>query len=491
MKLFWKYQTPLGVWWRIIELWTLIVLYSDFLAVPGGDCWTYHYSKKSMPWIKAREYCKTNYTDLVAIQNKAEIEYLNATLPVSRTYYWIGIRKIEGTWTWVGTNKPLTEEAENWGKGEPNNKKSKEDCVEIYIKRKEDAGKWNDDSCLKSKVALCYQASCQPLSCSGHGECIETINNYTCKCDLGYYGPQCENVIQCEPLRAPDLGRINCTHPIEDFSFSSKCTFNCLEGRYLVGAENTTCEESGNWSSLQPVCQVTHCEPLMAPENGTMECTHPLGEFSFSSNCTFSCLEGMVLTGAEEAICEASGNWSSPKPTCQLTQCEALMTPEHGMMECMHPLGEFKFSSNCTFSCLEGMVLTGAEEATCEASGTWSSPKPTCQRIHCKPLMTPELGIMNCTHPLGYFNFGSKCTFQCPEGMFLIGAAETTCETSGNWSAPKPVCEGLGNILSPIKEGNYNPIFIPLGTVITSFCGLAFIIWLARRLKKGKKSPKR
>ncbi|XP_044528766.1 L-selectin [Gracilinanus agilis] len=429
MKLFWKYLTPFEGWWRLFKLWFLIILYYDFLALYGGDCWTYHYSEKPMNWTRARNYCQTHYTDLVAIQNKAEIAYLNATLPLRRSYYWIGIRKITGIWTWVGTNKPLTEEAENWGKGEPNNKKSKEDCVEIYIKRKEDAGKWNDDSCFKSKVALCYEASCQPSSCSGHGECIETINNYTCKCDLGYYGPNCENVIQCEPLRAPDSGTINCTHPLEDFSFSSKCTFSCSEGRHLIGAEDTTCEVSGNWSSLEPMCQVTQCEPLMDPEHGMMECTHPLGKFSYTSKCTFSCLERMVLIGAEEASCGASGNWSSPKPICQET--------------------------------------------------------------HCEPLVAPELGIMNCTHPLGFFDFSSKCIFSCAEGISLLGARETTCETSGNWSSPKPICKATINILSPIKEGNYNPIFIPLGIVVTSFCGLAFIIWLARRLKRGKKSPNR
>lgn len=36
-----------------------------------------------------------------------------------------------------------------------------------------------------------------------------------------------------------------------------------------------------------------------------------------------------------------------------------------------------------------------------------------------------------------------------------------------------------------IKEGNYNPLFIPLAVMVTAFLGLAFIIWLARRLKKG------
>lgn len=39
---------------------------------------------------------------------------------------------------------------------------------------------------------------------------------------------------------------------------------------------------------------------------------------------------------------------------------------------------------------------------------------------------------------------------------------------------------------SKIKEGNYNPLFIPVAVMVTAFAGLAFIIWLARRLKKGR-----
>lgn len=93
---------------------------------------------------------------MVAIQNKDEINHLNDFLPFNPSYYWIGIRKMNGTWTWVGTNKELTEEAENWASGEPNGKGNNEDCVEIYIKRGKDDGKWNDEKCEKKKVALCY-----------------------------------------------------------------------------------------------------------------------------------------------------------------------------------------------------------------------------------------------------------------------------------------------------------------------------------------------
>lgn len=93
---------------------------------------------------------------MVAIQNKEEISHLNSVLPKVKGYYWIGVRKINNIWTWVGTNKTLTDEAENWAVNEPNGKKNNEDCVEIYIKRDPDPGKWNDESCRKMKTALCY-----------------------------------------------------------------------------------------------------------------------------------------------------------------------------------------------------------------------------------------------------------------------------------------------------------------------------------------------
>lgn len=126
------------------------------------ECWSYNYSSNIMNWMDARAWCKEHYTDMVAIQNREEIEHLKSWLPRKATYYWIGIRKIHDVWTWVGTNKTLTKEATNWAKGEPNNGKKdngagrSEDCVEMYIKRETQTGKWNDERCAKLKTALCY-----------------------------------------------------------------------------------------------------------------------------------------------------------------------------------------------------------------------------------------------------------------------------------------------------------------------------------------------
>ncbi|CAI9553219.1 unnamed protein product [Staurois parvus] len=132
-----------------------------------------------MKYDDAYKYCAEKYTSMVAIQNQMENEHLNNILPLNKAYYWIGIRKnnITGNWTWVGTNKVLTKEAENWATNEPNNlsDNKNEDCVEMYVKRAIDSGKWNDEPCNKEKAALCYTASCHPSSCNNHGECVEKL----------------------------------------------------------------------------------------------------------------------------------------------------------------------------------------------------------------------------------------------------------------------------------------------------------------------------
>lgn len=135
----------------------LTLLYLELINQKEVSAWTYHYSNKTYSWNYSRAFCQKYYTDLVAIQNKNEIAYLNETIPYYNSYYWIGIRKINNKWTWVGTNKTLTEEAENWADNEPNNKRNNQDCVEIYIKSLSAPGKWNDEPCWKRKRALCYR----------------------------------------------------------------------------------------------------------------------------------------------------------------------------------------------------------------------------------------------------------------------------------------------------------------------------------------------
>ncbi|XP_046691667.1 E-selectin-like isoform X1 [Silurus meridionalis] len=404
----------------------------------GVEGWSYHYSDTTMAWVEAREWCKENYTDMVAIQNRDEIEYLNTVIPKATTgYYWIGIRKINGIWTWVGTNKHLTAEAENWAKGEPNNGGNNEDCVEMYIKRGTDDGKWNDEHCQKKKSALCYTASCKKDSCSPNGECVETINSHQCECFEGFYGKKCEHVVICEEkyISAPENGSVQCSHAFGNFSYKSECKYSCNEGYQLVGAKVTECGATKAWSNTPPTCELVQCPGIETPQDGSVSCTDQT--LSLGSVCSFSCIEGFILEGASSTECTKTGDWSANVPKCTAVQCPAVKTPQDGSVSCTDQT--LSLGSVCSFSCSEGFILEGASSTECTKTGEWSADVPKCTAVRCPTLEEPLEGKMKCTGD----SYGNQCTFSCNNGYQLLGVSELTCTKTAQWSQVTPSCTAV------------------------------------------------
>uniref|UniRef100_A0A2K6T4W0 p-selectin n=1 Tax=Saimiri boliviensis boliviensis TaxID=39432 RepID=A0A2K6T4W0_SAIBB len=436
------YQRSLRVVFGIAQLLCFSALISELTNQKEVAAWTYHYSTKAYSWNISRKYCQNRYTDLVAIQNKNEIAYLNEVLPYYSSYYWIGIRKSNKTWTWVGTKKALTAEAENWAVNEPNNKRNNEDCVEIYIKSPSAPGKWNDEHCLKKKRALCYTASCQDMSCSKQGECLETIGNYTCSCYPGFYGPECEYVRECGEPELPQHMLMNCSHPLGNFSFNSQCSFHCTEGYQVNGPSKLECLASGTWTNKPPQCLAVQCPPLKIPERGNMTCLHSAKEFRHQSSCSFGCEEGFALVGPEVVQCTASGVWTAPPPVCKAISCKPLESPVHGSMDCSSSLRVFQYDTNCSFRCAEGFMLRGADIVRCDNLGQWTAPAPVCQALQCQDLPVQNEAQMNCSHPFGAYRYQSVCSFTCDEGLLLVGASVLECLATGNWSSVAPECQG-------------------------------------------------
>lgn len=143
------------------------ILSPDYPADLLGSClvsvtlgWTYHNSNYTMNWQKARQWCRTKYTDMVVIQNQEENDYVVSILP-NRTqspYYWIGITRKHKSeeWTWIGNNSTWVG-SNSWAKNEPNNNHNTEFCVEIYVNGGTNRGKWNDEKCSQLKYAVCYK----------------------------------------------------------------------------------------------------------------------------------------------------------------------------------------------------------------------------------------------------------------------------------------------------------------------------------------------
>ncbi|XP_044882155.1 P-selectin-like isoform X1 [Mauremys mutica] len=433
-----------GCGWNVTRLLCFAAVSWVLVTQMEVGAWTYHYGNKSdYSWELARNFCRSFYTDLVAIQNQGEIAYLNSVLPHYKTYYWIGIRKIKNVWTWIGTNKVLTKEAENWANREPNNKGRNQDCVEIYIKRDRDAGKWNDEHCQKKKKALCYQASCQRSSCSQRGECVETIGNYTCDCYPGFYGPECEQAVKCPALATPGRGRLNCTHWHGDFTYNSTCTFSCETGFVRNGSETLECTALGQWTGHPPLCEAVKCPVPDSLGRGRLNCSHWHGDFTYNSTCAFSCETGFVRNGSETLECTALGQWTGHPPHCEAVKCPVLAASDRGRLNCTHWHGDFTYNSTCAFSCEMGFVLNGLEMLECTALGQWTGHPPRCEAVKCPVLDSPGRGQLNCTNWHGDFTYNSTCTFSCEMGFVQNGSETLQCMAQGQWTGHPPRCEAV------------------------------------------------
>ncbi|XP_068130012.1 E-selectin-like [Hyperolius riggenbachi] len=409
--------------------------------------WTYHTSPKNMSYDEAYTFCTTKYTAMVAIQNREENTYLNNILPLNPSYYWIGIRKntTTGDWTWVGTKKKLTEEAKNWANREPNNlnKNKNEDCVEMYVKRPTEEGKWNDISCSEKKVALCYTASCHPSSCNNHGECVETINNYTCRCYDGFYGTECKHVVTCPELHSINNGSVECSHVHGDFTYESSCHFSCSEGNELVGPKSLQCMARGDWGDQTPYCKVVSCSEVNSIDHGSVTCSNVHGNFAYQSSCNFSCSEGYELVGSESLQCMATGEWEDQIPHCKAVSCLEINGINNGSVECSHLHGDLTFESSCHFSCSEGYDLVGSESLQCVATGEWDDQIPHCKVVTCPEVNSVDHGLVTCSHVHGDFAYQSSCNFSCSEGYELVGSKKLQCTASREWEDQIPHCKAV------------------------------------------------
>lgn len=148
-------------------------------------------------------------------------------------------------------------------------------------------------------------------------------------------------VQQCPRLvTAPQYGRMNCSLLDPPFSFGSRCDYDCSEGFRLKGAASVTCDPSGRWSPDVPTCRreprplvepryvrtmvlisllwfsAVRCGALHHSSPVSMNCSHPLANFSLGSECVFTCKDGFSLNGSTSLLCSSSGSWSDQIPTC-------------------------------------------------------------------------------------------------------------------------------------------------------------------------------
>ncbi|CAH1270984.1 CSMD1 [Branchiostoma lanceolatum] len=289
---------------------------------------------------EARDSCRRDGAELVAVRTQAVHDFLVRRLHAAQ--YWIGLRDSarEGSWLYAD-GSPLGN-FNMWGDGQPSgNWWYDEDCVAMH---KPDSYRWHDFYCSKK-----YRYICQ-----------YTILTVTCP----------------DPGIPAGSRRSGSSYYVDKFIMNEHVTYSCQEGFLLQGAPDIWCRWDGTWSDTPPTCAaMVSCPVPAVPDNGEMRGR----TFSVDSTVSFSCRPGFTLSGPREITCLTDGQWSDNFPTCNVISYECAVPELSENVVNTSPKASYNVGDTIIFTCRPNFVLSGEETLRCMADLTWSADPPQCQ----------------------------------------------------------------------------------------------------------------
>uniref|UniRef100_A0AAR5PA08 Sushi domain-containing protein n=1 Tax=Dendroctonus ponderosae TaxID=77166 RepID=A0AAR5PA08_DENPD len=208
--------------------------------------------------------------------------------------------------------------------------------------------------------------------------------------------------------------------------------FGCNDGNSLIGAPEVTCLPSGNWSAPFPICESIECGDVgfnLSPHLNVEVISRKVGGVA-----RFTCDNGFDVRGPNETVCQPSGDWASPFPTCKEIRCDEPKVPENGFIQ---GSGPYRAGDTIQFSCNPDYMIEGQYVIACLQNSNWSGPIPKCLPA-CSYPGTTISGRMSSVNY--FYKIGDNITFTCEEGLIMRGAAMLKCLKNGKWSNAIPTC---------------------------------------------------
>ncbi|KAM5298505.1 sushi, von Willebrand factor type A, EGF and pentraxin domain-containing protein 1 [Ctenodactylus gundi] len=222
-----------------------------------------------------------------------------------------------------------------------------------------------------------------------------------------------------------------------NFTFGNTVTYTCKEGYTLAGPDTIECLASGEWSGRDQQCLAVSCDEPPSVDHASPETAHRLfGDIAF-----YYCSDGYSLADNSQLLCDAQGKWVPPEgeamPRCIAHFCEKPSSVSYGILE---SVGKAKFAAGSvvSFKCMEGFVLNTSSRIECMRGGQW---EPSPLSIQCVPVRCGQPPrIMNGYASGSNYSFGAVVAYSCHKGFFIKGEKKSTCEATGRWSSPIPTC---------------------------------------------------
>lgn len=238
-------------------------------------------------------------------------------------------------------------------------------------------------------------------------------------------------VINCSRPEPPDNGRMESG---EDLSFGSNVDFYCDRGYKLIGASRLRCRHNGHWNGSTPICRVVSCGSPPRVANASVSANSTV----YGSVANYRCHSGFEHSSGSDLvsrICDSSGLWTGPSPSCRKIRCADPPQPEHGYSSG----SQFVFDSVVTYQCRRGYKLVGESRRRCRADKTWSGTVPVCERQRCPTPHDPVNGRIVSSSVTTFP--GSVLEFECDLGYRLVGSRLVRCTEEETWDAVFPRCE--------------------------------------------------
>lgn len=196
--------------------------------------------------------------------------------------------------------------------------------------------------------------------------------------------------------------------------------------RYRLTIKDIQAQDSGTYTCASPR-GLTNSIVIVVAVSQCAALTEPrpplslrLEGIKLGQRALYRCPLGYSLQGTANATCLASGNWSSPQPNCHPIQCPPLFLEDPHLS-----LVELNTSAwgRAVFRCAWGYRLSGPPGLECEPNGHWSGPIPRCRAIQCPQPLIPLNGRIDGTSGLNTFGRNNR---------YAVGALVTFSCTEGH-----------------------------------------------------------
>ncbi|NXD97146.1 C4BPA protein, partial [Chaetorhynchus papuensis] len=292
--------------------------------------------------------------------------------------------------------------------------------------------------------------SCNPgLSLVGEATIFCTIGS-------GFQGvwssppPECKEV-KCENPQVKNGKKLSGFGT--EYTYGNKVSFECNPGYSMKGSSVVTCDANSAWTPPVPTCEEILCG--RPPELPSASLTTAVGDSSApGATVTYRCNPGYRREPGSSSVltCQNNETWSAANPLICVRESIGCRAPEVPNGKVYNLQSTYRAGDTLHFSCDASYTTEDAYEARCQPGGTWDPPVLVCQRV--RPCPTPP-EVANGNHNeqgKAVFTAGMSVRYSCNPGYYLVGNPTVSCRASGNWSQPRPRCEGESG-LCPLLRG--------------------------------------